>query len=29
MVGPAEVTRHLPKDLNPKLREALSEALGE
>lgn len=27
MVGPAEVQRHLPKDLNPKLREALSEAL--
>jgi hypothetical protein len=28
ITSPEEVTRHLPKDLNPKLREALSEALG-
>ena len=29
MTGVDEVTRHLPPDLNPKLREALSEALGD
>ena len=29
MTGVDQVTRHLPPGLNPKLREALSEALGE